>query len=283
MKQRLKGHCAFVISRTGLPGRSPRVVVLAYHSVAPTGRVTPKLLEAHLAWIREHCEVIRFQDALDAVGRSSRAKPAVAVTFDDGYRDNYDHALPLLLRYGVPATFFLTVGLIENDRAVVERLRSLRGSFAADVRPLEWGQIVELHQAGHDLGAHTYSHPNLARLGEPQVELELRRSKDVLEHRLGEEVTMMAYPFGKPGRHLGDKTIAAAQRVGYALAATTVSRGIRPSDRRLALPRVLMLGRSDDVPALCDKVRGAWDFLGRWQERAPAWAARLVSPDDFRV
>lgn len=277
MKDLLKRGCAGLTARAGR--RRSGVAVLCYHSVGTDPRCPTELFRGHLEWLREHCTVVPFSALPRHADVHDEPRPAVAITFDDGYRDNYEHAFPLLEEYGLPATFFVTAGLIERDVAVLDRFRALRGHN--EIRPLEWPQVLEMHAAGAEFGAHTYSHPNLLRLTPPELETELRRSKHVLEERLGEPVRMLAYPFGKPRRHYTSQTVAAARAAGYELGATTVLRAVRPSDDPLTLPRLLVGG--DDVATLREKLAGSWNLLGLWQEHAPVWAARVFSPDDFRV
>src|SRR5918999_4102383 len=100
------------------PFKSPgRVVVLCYQSISPIESVsspTPEMFDRQMAWLKENCRIVSFADALLSAGDGSE-KPTVAVTFDDGFADNFFHALPILLRYEIPATFFLTTGLIQRD------------------------------------------------------------------------------------------------------------------------------------------------------------------------
>jgi peptidoglycan/xylan/chitin deacetylase (PgdA/CDA1 family) len=173
------------------------------------------------------------------------------------------------------------VGLIERDAATVDRFGALRQAGPGEVASLAWGQLLEMSGAGASIGAHTLSHPNLARLGERESRLELERPKAILEDRLGKPVTEFAYPFGKPRRHFTAPTIRLVADAGYALGVAVLFRAVRRGDDRLALPRFFVTG--DNVETLAAKVGGAWDWLGLVQERVPGRVARLVSPADFRV
>ncbi len=261
--------------RTVMPRSSFRVVVLCYHSIhstSPFASASPELFEQHLVWLKEHCEIIRFSDVFEAAKDQRGSRPLVAITFDDGYADNYEHAFPLLLTYEAPATFFLTVGFIDKDRAVIERFQALRRARAGELRPLRWSQVREMRQAGIEFGAHSYSHPNLALLGRAAAEVELRQSKEIMEVRLGEGIRSMAYPFGRPKRDFTTETVTLVSEVGYEYAATTTSRTVRVSDSRLTIPRFFASGIS--VRTLNDMILGAWDLLGSWQERAPLFLQR---------
>lgn len=250
-------------------GTSSRAVILCYHSVSTNSfaSATPQAFEQHLQWLRRHCEVVPFRHILDGAGAGGGRRPAVAVTFDDGYADNYEHAFPLLDRYEVPATFFLTAGLLERDPRVLERFQRLQQADAGEIRPLTWPQVRQMRKAGMAFGAHTYSHPNLSRLTRAAAEAELRRAKVILETRLGEPIGAMAYPFGIPRRHVTRDTMDAAAAVGYDCAATITFRAVRRAHSPFAIPRFAV--PRGDVRTLEDIVFGAWDLLGVWQERAP--------------
>ena len=266
----------------GRAGRR-RVVGLCYHSIHPSlsfASASPECFERQLEWLAETCDVISPRAMLDAATDHDSDRPAVAITFDDGYADNHEFAFPLLRKYGLTATIFMTAGLSDGDPAVLERFRKLRGVPADEIRPLEWAQAREMQAEGLEMGSHTYSHPNLIRLSPDKVEAELRVSKEILEDRLGAPVDLLAYPFGKPKRQLDETTVAVARESGYAHAVAILSRSVRPEDSPLSLPR--FFATRDSVETLSAKVRGDWDYLGVWQERAPRALARLVSPQDFR-
>lgn len=253
---------------------SSRVVVLCYHSIHPTSPLasaSPALFERHLAWLSTSCTMIYFRQVVfEAAARRGGTQPVVALTFDDGYADNYEYAFPLLRKYGVPATFFLTVGFIEKDLAVVERLRVLRRDGDENLRSLEWAQVREMRRAGMEFGAHTYSHPNLARLDRAGAEIEVKRSRETIQDHLGEPITSMAYPFGKPRHHFTRQTMGVVAEAGYDSAAAITYRSVSVSHSPYAIPRFYVTG--DSMGTFRDKIFGAWDLIGLWQERAPAIA-----------
>jgi len=260
-----------------------RAVVLCYHSIHPAksfASASPTVFGHHLDWLAENCDVVPLVQILRAVQTPRRARPAVAITFDDGYLDNYEFAFPLLHSRRLPATFFVTAGLLERDPAAVVRKKTLRQSTYDEVQPLEWAQVRAMHAAGMEIGAHTYSHPNLAVLSRARARDELWRSKQIIEDRLGQPVRSMAYPFGKAGRHFTSETATLVEAIGYEYACAVLFRAVRPSDSRFAIPRLIVT--RDNVQGLREKVLGAWDVIGLFQERCPLWAARVVSPEDFR-
>ena len=111
------------------------VIVLCYHMIAPvTPRhvvhvapvKTPEMFSADMSWIRQHLHVISYDDLKTSLASGQPLPPqSVLVTFDDGYRECLDHAAPVLDRYDVPATFFLTTGLVGNKNLFHRHIASL--------------------------------------------------------------------------------------------------------------------------------------------------------------
>jgi peptidoglycan/xylan/chitin deacetylase (PgdA/CDA1 family) len=213
--------------------------------------------------------------------RRERGRPIVAITFDDGYADNHEFALPALVERRIAATFFLTAGFIERDQLAIERFRRLRRIDPELIRPLEWAQVQEMSAAGMTIGAHTQTHPNLATLPPSKLAYELQHSKEVIEDRLRHSVTMLAYPFGRPRVHVTAEVLEAARRAGYEVAASVAGRGVRPADAPLSVPRIFVA--NDTVETLREKVLGVWDLIGSVRERMPLAVARAVSPAGFDV
>lgn len=243
-----------------------RIVVLCYHSVHPTNAfasATPEQFDEQMGWLKEHCDLIPLGEALGrAAGRrDSPSKPAVSITFDDGYDDNFVFALPVLMRYGIKASFYVTTGFIDRDPEVMDRMRRMRGMA---VSALSWKQLAEMRQAGMDVGSHTIKHPNLAELEPGAVGVELRDSKRSIEDRLGEEIDSVAYPFGIPGRHITDQTVAVAREAGFRTGVSILYRDVRQHDDALTIPRIAV--KNNTLQLVKAKIIGSLDVIGRWQE-----------------
>jgi peptidoglycan/xylan/chitin deacetylase (PgdA/CDA1 family) len=115
---------------------------------------------------------------------------AVAITFDDGYRDNLTHAWPVLRRFGCPATVFVVTG-----RAGGVSLWDTRPG--AGRRPLlTWDELRRLDGAGFRAGAHTHTHADLTRVAPADAEAELRLCREALAAQLGRSAPLFAYPYG---------------------------------------------------------------------------------------
>jgi peptidoglycan/xylan/chitin deacetylase (PgdA/CDA1 family) len=114
-------------------GHRGRLTVLIFHRVRPEpDPLFPRELDAvafgeRLAWLRAWFNVLPLDDAVDTLARGSLPARAAAVTFDDGYADNHDVALPILREMGVPATFFIATGFLDGGRmwndTVIEAIR----------------------------------------------------------------------------------------------------------------------------------------------------------------
>jgi peptidoglycan/xylan/chitin deacetylase (PgdA/CDA1 family) len=259
-----------------------RLVVLCYHSVHPHGSIataTPGVFEEHLAWLKENCDVISFSEVVPYLDRPPGIRPAVSITFDDGYADNHEFAFPLLRKWQLPATFFVTAGLPERDTRVLARFRSFYGASSDEIAPMGWSELLEMSQDGMEVGAHTYSHPNLARLGADELRKELTSSKAIIEDRLGRRVDTMAYPFGLARAHVNNQVIEAVRDAGYESAASILYRDVRPGDAPHTIPRFFV--KQDDAESLRLKVLGAFDLVAVWQTRAPLALGRLLTPDYF--
>lgn len=277
LPRRLKIAVESLLARVPpVAGSARRVIVLCYHSVHPSGdfpsTTRPAAFEEHLGWLGERCEVVPFRDVLQASRATTDGRPAVSVTFDDAFADNYTYAMPLLKRFSVPATFFVTTGLVERDRDVIGA-RSWRG-WRDKGSTLTWDQIREMQAAGMEIGAHGHTHRTLAQLDDAVTESDLRISKEILEDRLGTAIRSLAYPKGRPRRDFTESTMKVARGIGYERAGAVLFRGVRPSDPLMSIPRFPV--EDDTLDILDAKISGRLDLIGGWQEHAPLWLLRAL-------
>ncbi len=153
---------------------------------------------------------------------------AVAITIDDGYRDNLEVALPLLRRHGFKATIYLVTARLGgvNDWSSGDALRR---------RPLlSWEEVKEMEGEIVRFGAHTRTHPALPALPAERIAAELRGSREDLEAQLGHPVPDFAYPYGE----LDDEVRTATAAAGFTAACTVEPRLAGQNEDPLRIPRI---------------------------------------------
>ncbi len=131
---------------------------------------------------------------------------SVVVTFDDGHACLHDLALPIMARHGIRSTLFAISGFLG-------RASSYDDGFGTVPRPMmDAGQLQAMHAAGHEIGSHTHTHPDLRALPRAQLLDELTRSRAELEALVGAPVETFAYPHGWFDRAVHDAVIQTGYR-----------------------------------------------------------------------
>jgi peptidoglycan/xylan/chitin deacetylase (PgdA/CDA1 family) len=205
----------FRLHRLGL-GRllAPRITVLLFHRVNDDVRdnltVGIEQFERQMTLLARHCELMTIEQVLatSTVPRSS--KPLVAVTFDDGYRDNFQHAAPILRRHGIPAAFFVATGIVDSEQRFPHDVK--RGNPPIPV--MNWDQIRALRRWGFTIGSHTAHHIDCAAEPERLVHDELVRSRADLQRELGVDEPIFAYPYGGK-HHMTPQRLELVRKAGY--------------------------------------------------------------------
>jgi peptidoglycan/xylan/chitin deacetylase (PgdA/CDA1 family) len=218
----------------GLTQKGYRTVpILVYHQLTATRATKMAVLqtdfELQMAYLKRYrYEVIPLEQLADFLDFKAQVpERAVVITFDDGWRSTYTIALPILRKYGYPATLFVTNDLIESDP-----------------KALSWKQVKALENSGvFDVQCHTQTHSNLADPAGRDLKAylaflreELIVSRAELRKRIGKSCSFLAYPYGAQN-HL---VVAMAQKAGYR-AGFTVERGANPffvSDYRVLRSQV---------------------------------------------
>jgi peptidoglycan/xylan/chitin deacetylase (PgdA/CDA1 family) len=302
-------------------------VILSYHSIVEDPRLTEQILgisrdrasfEAHMKTLAQNFSPVTVEDVAQFATSGRKLPPrAVAVTFDDGFADNCEVALPILSRYGVPATFYIMVDAVENgtlpwycrlrfafnttkkpEWSDPEKKRTyglaspdqrkaalvaaweigarLTGTVqqqfiggvekGLEIEPvnaphgfmMNWDQVRSLKKAGHTIGAHTLSHPNVAQVSEGEARAEIAGSKKRLEAETDGPVEHFSYPHPALNPQWSKQTLEITREAGFKSAALTTCGPVRAGDEPLALKRIY-------TPADLDQF--TWNlqctFLGR--------------------
>lgn len=239
-------------------GESPRtgLRILMYHAIGTLiegdvrslYNMTPALFEMHVHFLRK-----RYKDQIvplvspelkgDSLG--------IALTFDDGYRDNLSVAAPLLVELGIPFTVFVCTGAVA-------------GRKAGFLDPNEVRELAGL--PGVKIGSHCVEHVRLTECGERRLNEELAGSKAYLEDLLGSEIDSLSYPHGAVNRRVRD----VAARVGYRIGASSRFDINQPGRDPLLLCRT-DIWAGDDLSIFEQKLRGEWDWM-RWCSSDCGWS-----------
>lgn len=205
-----------------------------YHDI-PASRVSASRLAvpvdvfaAQLEYLHsEGFETLNASTVAVALANGARLpERAVVITYDDGFADVHERALPLLSRYNFTATVYVTTEWIQDVKSTCSGPRP--------GRMLNWQQIRELVDVGFEIGAHSCSHPELDQLPMQRLETELRLSKSTLEDELQCQILGMAYPFG----YSDARVRQLVRSLGYGYACAVGNRLIDPAFDLFALPRL---------------------------------------------
>jgi peptidoglycan/xylan/chitin deacetylase (PgdA/CDA1 family) len=218
-----------------------RLRILYYHNiaVAPPGAALAKLYVdphdfARQMWCLKHLGLrdVSLTEGLWHLERG-RSGSVVALTFDDGYADNLDYAVPTLREFGFTATCFVVSGCLgQHNVWDAEALRVRKPMMTAS-------QVRAWVAEGLEVGSHTRSHPRLDALAEEFLEEEIAGSRSELGRVAGVQPECFCYPYGAFNSSVARQVEAAGYR-----AAVTTERGLAlAGDNRFLLPRVAVSGR----------------------------------------
>jgi peptidoglycan/xylan/chitin deacetylase (PgdA/CDA1 family) len=218
--------------------RSRVATFLCYHSVAAEGprflTVTAELFERQLAELGRRGLRSGGMADLEALAEGRAAKPTIFLTFDDGFRDNHETALPLLREYGFGAFVFVLPPLVDGGAPLAwPEVAEDQRRFPGTMRSVTWPMLEEMKAGGFEVGSHTLSHHHLPSLGPEQLRQELADSRAQIKERLGDCDTL-AYPFGEWSPAVAD----AARDCGYRFAFSLPTLSGQRRAGHLSIPRI---------------------------------------------
>ena len=290
-------------------GTRGRLSILIFHRVLPqVDPLFPQEMDAQrfdvlCGWLAAWFNVLPLDQAVRRLKDGSLPKRALAITFDDGYADNHDVAMPILKKHGLCATFFIATGFLDGGRmwndtviesvrltardtlslqqlgvvglaemavcsvaekqaAITQIIRAIKYlpvpqrlaltqqlAALAQVTPptdlmMTGAQVRAMRRAGMQIGAHTVSHPILAKLSDDEMRDEIQRGKHQLEDLLDEPITLFAYPNGKPGEDYAAQSVQIVKDLGFEAAVSTAWGASGPQTDLFQIPRFTPWDRS---------------------------------------
>lgn len=252
--------------------------VLVYHRISnmPKERkleyynVPPRNFERQMEYIAKGgYNVMTIEDFFYQSRRKASLPPkSVAITFDDGFENNYAIAYPILRKFNLTATIFV----VTNSVGTKSYFKWLKWDEAALQyakkdpmvwRPLSWDQITEMSKNGIFIGSHSANHIRLKDIGYTRLDIEIKESKKVLEDKLGKEVISFAYPHGTYS-DFDNNVIEMLKTAGYRIACTGQIGANKINNNIYCIKRIPIY-EYDSLFTFRKKLDGAYDWLAPFQ------------------
>ena len=234
------------------------IPILVYHQIAeapPKGSspfrglyVSPAAFARQMAWLKLLGYTGLSMSALPPYLQGARSGKVVGITFDDGYRNNLTHALPVLVKQGFSSTCYAVSGLLGKTNIWDE------GIGIPQTPLMDEGEICQWVAGGQEIGSHTRSHVNLIETDESGCREEIVLGKAGLETVIGRPVEHFCYPYG----HYETRHVELVRDLGFATATTTQRSRCHSGVDLLQLPRVPVL-RSTTLPVFWLKIATAYE------------------------
>jgi len=200
-------------------------------------RVSPYMFERHLKYFKDNGWKFIKMSELQLYENDNKV---VAITFDDGYLDNYTNALPLLKKYNACATLYLVIDRHKNDWSVKKNPKHNTGVLTNEEK-LSDDHIKEMLDSGvFELGGHTITHPFLPNTLTDDKQYEMIECKNILENTFNTKVSSFAYPFGI----YNDDDVEIIKSSSFESAVTT-DEGVANYDLPFELKRIKASGKDN--------------------------------------
>jgi peptidoglycan/xylan/chitin deacetylase (PgdA/CDA1 family) len=266
-------YCFYPLKKMKSSNEELRIPILMYHSISEDNEngvhpyyrtsTSPNIFAGHMKFLYENnYSVIDLNEAVCQLEVSKSIKHStgkqmnfVVITFDDGFRDFYTQAFPILRKYGFVATVFLPTSFIDKKELKLKKKEHLR-----------WDEVKQLHKNGIRFGSHTVTHPQLKLLKIDEIEYELKHSKETLEEKIGNVIDSFSYPYAFPEENKKFKTYIrdVLYKCKYKNGVTTRLGTATKKEDKYFLKRI-PINSCDDFPLLRAKLENGYDWLHKPQ------------------
>jgi len=218
-------------------------LVLCYHSIPKKGDwlydVALDDFEKQVDFLRKDFQIVKASEVLAPQAKDKERGIRVALTFDDGYEDNFTNAFPAIVEREIPATFFVTVDYVGIDNS-----RLVEVSQGIQKRMMTWEQLREMAKSNLvDFGSHGLVHRNMSKLSRAVALNDMTRSRKTLEAKLGRAVSLFSYPGGS----FNSATNALLPKAGYSIAFNSIAKVNRLNTPPFEIGRVAIAKRNSDL------------------------------------
>ena len=204
---------SFIRRKMTQDGCAP-LCVLFYHRVADhhpnPWSISNREFQRQMRWLKRNVDVVSLGEIQNRMrnGRSDRV--AVAVTFDDGYAENCEQAIPFLFEQGIPFTYFVSLDFVIQQRAFPHDIEC-----GCPVPPNSEDQIRQISDLGAEIGAHTRHHPSVGEIHDPKEMFdEVVSATDELSALIGKPIRYFAFPYGQ-SQNMSAAAVHLARRYGF--------------------------------------------------------------------
>jgi peptidoglycan/xylan/chitin deacetylase (PgdA/CDA1 family) len=229
---------------------------------------SPARFAEQMRFLRGHgYRCVSLAEACDSSSGNKDTRKPVALTFDDGFRDFYTDAFPVLRQLGFAATVFVVTGWI-HDRPARQEGREY----------MAWSDLRELHSYGIQIGSHTVTHPQLWLLDTDEIDYQVGYSKETIEDKLGTSVRSFSYPnaFPEHDRRFTHYLRDLLVNHGYENGVSTIIGRAGIPGNPFFLPR-LPVNSWDDLALFRAKLEGGYDWLHFVQYTSKLFKSALTS------
>ena len=176
-----------------------KIPVLLYHSISDVNSIMSlnvNIFENHIKYLKNNGYTSINFDEIDL-----SAKKQIIITFDDGYKDVFINALPILKKYGFKATCFFVTNLIGQ-----ENIWDIKKKNYLKKEIMNFNDINHWISCGMHIGSHSHNHLDLTKISEKNLLNELEFSKKILEDKFNTSNEIFCYPYGKVNQNVYELT-----------------------------------------------------------------------------